>query len=225
MKIDAGTGFNLKTLVPTAAVDPPAADDSTALALESGQAGTSAAQSRLPNMLENNFVGNSLGPSKYIQGMMIGLQVENTFANKLNSLVELYQLEANGAGSYAEKTLAGNKAARAVGEAVEAEVSETEAERMESERAEAKEEEAKRLAGEETGGSGETNAAAPEAIAEELRDETAIDQDASNDNDTTARAGAVPTDSEPEAVPAGSPQEEAPAGSQNSAHSHIDIFV
>lgn len=234
MKIETELGFDQGTLFSASPTNElQAAADSAALSMETAQADTPVAQSRPRNLLENNFFNDDYESSKYVLGTLSGLRTENQFRDKMNGIVELYKLGANNAGpaaggvdNYAEKTLAGKKAARATGEAVEGKVSESETKRMEREREEAKEEEENRITEETSGDSEET--VASETSAGESRGEATIAQNAAADDAETTKerveaAAAVSGNSQQ--TTSAAQQEETSRGSQNTARAHVNIVV
>lgn len=181
MKIEGGTGFNLNTLLGVDAANTTQDSGEAVESPETMQAVTVAAPPRPRNMLENNFVTANKEPSKYVLGILSNLRVQNQFQDKLTGIVELYRLEAEnvrscagGLESYAEKNLAGAKAAKATEELAEKEVRDKEAERMEEERKESEEQSEKKLEEKATGQSDDT--AAAETAPVEQDDETAVEQ-------------------------------------------------
>jgi glutaredoxin-related protein len=131
MKIENAAGFNLST--PLMRDVQAAPQEET---VDSVVADVLAGHKVRENLMEGSFVDRDSTPSRYIEGTMIGLKVETQFKNKMNAIVESYKLQAEAADSYAERALIGKKAAAAMTDTVEGEVSEAEGERMEKEREE-----------------------------------------------------------------------------------------
>lgn len=87
------------------------------------------------SMLAGNFVQSGEQTSRYLKGMMMGFEVQNQYKNTMSSMIETYQIQASvDPGSYASRTLAGQKAARAVEQMGDREVAKSATERMEGER-------------------------------------------------------------------------------------------
>ena len=131
MKIESGTGLTLN-----GAYLRNTTEEKTSEPLQSSLTDPLAGHEVREDLMEGSFMDLGSGPSRYIEATMIGLQVNNEFKNKMGGILESYKLQAQSTDSYAEKNLIGQKAANAVGDMVEGEVSETEAERMEKEREE-----------------------------------------------------------------------------------------
>lgn len=152
MKIQQGTGFSLNMPTIKGTPEDPVEGvlenlSSSAPAEENTVLDDLARRSGTNNMLANNFVDEGAEPSRYIQGMLTTLQLENEFQNSMNAIVETGKIEAEQAvdDRYAERILAGQKAGRAAKEKVEEEVTEEETQRLEREREEAVESERKKL--------------------------------------------------------------------------------
>ena len=149
------------------------------------------------NLLENNFVMNASEPSKYIQSAMIGFQVKSEFGAKMQGIVDNYQHQLGSVDEdgYAQRALAGKKAARATEALVEREVTETETARLEKERQEFEEAAEKTAAQEATGNTGSTLEGAVAGDTEAV----ASSQDPSGpQDDGTATVQGTAVQSEPE---------------------------
>ncbi|MEF2232383.1 MAG: hypothetical protein V3571_15730 [Pseudodesulfovibrio sp.] len=153
MKIESGSGIKLNFSLVKDTLQAGAADAESALA--AAPADVLAGHQVRGDLMEGSFVDTDSEASRYIQATMIGLKVDSQFRNKMNGLLETYQLQAAAADNYAERSLAGRKAAEAVGDMVDGEVSEAEASRMEKEREELEEQIEKKLE-EKASGEGET---------------------------------------------------------------------
>ncbi|WP_419785673.1 hypothetical protein [Pseudodesulfovibrio sp.] len=141
------------------------------------------------SLMAGNFVHMNSERSRYIQGTMIGLQVQNDFKNKMDAVVSQYKLQAQAADSYAEKALAGQKTARAMGETVKGEVSEKETDRMAKER----EEDEARIEERQTEKAEEKKAESKDA--EAAGDETVETKAAPGESKEVPKAEAVPVES------------------------------
>lgn len=201
MKIESGSGFNLnisliKDALQTGSTDAESTLVAATATMLDGHQGRG-------NLMEGSFVQTDSEPSRYIQATMIGLEVDNQFKTKLNAIVESYKLQAEATDSYAERSLVGRKAAEAVKDMVDGEVSEAEASRMDKEREEFEEKIEEKLE-EKVSGEGDTadgmesgdesEAPAPSEASEAQADVSA---------DTTA--GPVESESGEEAVTAQEP--------------------
>lgn len=225
MKIESGPGFNLNTLLGADAASTSQDSGEAVESPETTQAVTVAAPPRPRNMLENNFVTATKEPSKYVLGILSNLRVQNQFQDKLTGVVELYRLEAESAGSYAEKNLAGARAAKATEELAEKEVRDKETERMEEERKESEEQSEKKLEEKATGQS--NDAAAAEAAPVEQGNETAVEQipaeEESGQADRQQEAEAPAAESAPQNGDVVEAQQEGTAAGVN--QTRVDIVV
>ena len=131
MKIESGAGLTLNGAMLRNVPEEKAAE-----AVQAPLVPSLAGHQVRDNLMEGSFMDMNSGSSRYIEATMIGLKVNSEFKNKMGSILESYKLQAEATDSYAEKNLIGQKAANAVGDMVEGEVSESEAERMEKEREE-----------------------------------------------------------------------------------------
>ncbi len=88
------------------------------------------------NLLENNFVQQNYEQSKYAQGLLDGIKSNNALNTQMFGLIESYSNIAAATDSYAEKALAGQKAAEKVADVIESKIAESEEKRLEKERQE-----------------------------------------------------------------------------------------
>lgn len=136
MKVGSGSGINLNVALFQNVQGGQAGVDETALLEAEAGANPLAGHEVRRDLMAGSFVQADGGPSRYIQGAMIGLQVQSEFKTRMGGILDQYRLQAQAADGYAEKALAGQKAAEAVGDMVDGEVADKAAERMAREREE-----------------------------------------------------------------------------------------
>jgi hypothetical protein len=180
------------------------------------------------NLMEGNFVQQHYTRSKYIDAHLTGLRISNEFQDKMQGIVDYYSSQRS--DNYAELWLLGQKASRAVGDAVENEVADAESKRMEKEREESEETAAERNGtdSEEETGISEINTAS-ETSSEKQSDEKSTPQEAADAAKENVRDQAKAVAIEPGA-PQGARISVAPGGEEaNSggagAGSSLDAFV
>lgn len=145
----------------------------------------------LPDLQGDPSARDESGRSRYLRGMMIGFEVENKFRNRMNGIVESYRLEAEATKSYAEKNLAGKKAAKATEELAEEEVAEQSAEELEKERKEFEEKIEEKIEKKATGDSEET------AVSEEGTDTLPEDMAEQSEQAAEAEADEIQQSTDP----------------------------
>lgn len=239
MKIGSDIGFILNTQVSNNTQENQVVNDIPALSSEATvnteklDRSTSAS-----NLLENNFVQSDYESSKYIQGVMTGLRVENEFGTKMQSLVECYQLQLSSedGDNYAKRALIGKKAARATEELVAGEVTETETTRLEKERKESEEKAEKKIE-EKTTENSETSPeeatagnteeiVASDASGQQSDATAAVQEESSQTKSEDASQGQTEVvASNSEAVQQNTDQTTASSSSDNAKRESIDIVV
>lgn len=169
MKIESNMGFTLSTLFNKNTAEQPIAENSAPVSTPAAQTATSAGHTGTLNLLQNNFVQRDSEPSRYIQGALTGFRVENELGNKMQGIIDNYQLQITpeDQSNYAERVLAGEKAARAAGDVLDEEVATKETERLKKEREDSEEEAAKKLEEKAAENSGDTSAGEAAGSSEE----------------------------------------------------------